>query len=239
MAGVTKDATSNIYVPSSAAEWTAVLGAAGISSGVPSHVWLCQEASGNLGDSIGSATLVKTGSPSYQQSVTGWARKAVQLPESAATGFLAASGVGPSVAGSVLWIVYAIVTAPAGNRPLVTLSDNGAGIRATMSSTPRIGFTYENVGTTNGTSNPIGSVRPFVIKHSVADSAAALYTDQEKIAPTFQSNRVDGNKGIGAPAFTAAPSHILYAAAFASTAAELSDAQVKTLLQTLGWTTAW
>src|SRR5262249_36976404 len=71
----TKDATSDRFVPQSAAEWTSLLSGSGIAS--PDLLWLCQESSGNLADSIGSYTGTTTGSPTYRNSVTGWSAKSV------------------------------------------------------------------------------------------------------------------------------------------------------------------
>ena len=75
VAGVTRDATSGWYVPANATEWTALLAGTGIAN--PSNLWLSQQASGNLPDSIGSTPLVPFNGPSYQNTVAGWSRKAV------------------------------------------------------------------------------------------------------------------------------------------------------------------
>ena len=52
---VTRDAASSKYTPASAAEWAELLSGSGL--GAPSSLWLCQESSGTLADSIGSRTL--------------------------------------------------------------------------------------------------------------------------------------------------------------------------------------
>lgn len=64
---VTIDGPSNVYVPQSSADLTA-LGLTG------DFMWLVQEASGNLAATIGGVTLVANGSPLYRQTVTGWTR---------------------------------------------------------------------------------------------------------------------------------------------------------------------
>ena len=65
---VDQDATSGIYVPSSAAQFTAL----GLPT--PAHLHLCQEASGSLADTLGSMTLAANAAPAYQQTTSGWSR---------------------------------------------------------------------------------------------------------------------------------------------------------------------
>src|ERR1044072_8995183 len=77
MSGVSRDATSGKYVPASADEWTQTRAAAGILSGNPSSLWLCQT-NGSVDDAIGAVTLSESGVVSYQQSVTGWAGQGVR-----------------------------------------------------------------------------------------------------------------------------------------------------------------
>ena len=75
---VTTDATSGGAIPQTAAEWTSLLSGHGINN--PFLLYRCQEASGNLIDSIsGVAQMGAVGSPSYQQTVAGWASKAVHI----------------------------------------------------------------------------------------------------------------------------------------------------------------
>lgn len=38
----------------------------------PDRIWLCEEASGSLGDASGSLAISENGEPGYQQGVTGW-----------------------------------------------------------------------------------------------------------------------------------------------------------------------
>ena len=74
-----RDPTSGILVPASPEEWAVVLAHAGIASPPPDAIWQCEEASGDLADSIGefsptAAQGAVEGIPdvAYQEAVAGW-----------------------------------------------------------------------------------------------------------------------------------------------------------------------
>ena len=240
MSGVTKDATSGIYTPATLAEWTTTMAAAGISSGNPSLLWLLQEASGSVADSIGTFTGTAGGTgATYANAVTGWSRKGVGTTGDNQTAFWNNNSASlPSLATqSQLALVYAIVTsAPAANRDLFHMANTtviAGGI--TSANHPRIAA---GATTAIGTSDAHGVVKPWVLKHDHTNSAQVLYTDTEKLPVTFTA--LSGQVfRVGGGAATAPAAVWLYACSFFLGAAELTDAQVKKLLQTLGWTVAW
>lgn len=233
MAGVTRDATSGIYCPANAAEWSTVMAAAGISSGGPSLLYLLQEASSNVADSIGAFTGTVTAA-SYQQPVTGWSRKAITGIDGGAglIDNLSASLPDPSTT-SMLMLSYAIVSAaPAAIRNVQSLATTNLATSRVNTTPCAQGVSGASVVT--GTSNPTGAVRPWVLEYDKTNSAVTVYTDQEKLSPTFtaasgQRHRLHLDFAGG----------FLYHVAFFGPAAELTDAQVKTLLQTLGWAIPW
>src|SRR5207248_3894831 len=88
---VTRDATSQWFVPQSSTEWTELLAGSDIPN--PTNMWKCQESVNPLNDSIGTISLSDTGHTSgisFNQAVTGWTRKAVAFTD-AATGYFASS----------------------------------------------------------------------------------------------------------------------------------------------------
>src|SRR6185312_9979983 len=97
---VTRDATSGRWIPQSAAEFSSLYSGTSIAN--PSSLHLCQEASGNLADSIGSRPFVGSGG-TYRSAVTGWARKAVLLGQGTAEIF---SLTGPNSGGSALMFAF-------------------------------------------------------------------------------------------------------------------------------------
>lgn len=241
MAGVTQDATSGIYCPASVVEWNIALAAAGIGSGGPASLWLCQEAAGNLADSVGANTLTAAGAPAYQQGVAGWARKAtVFTVDTAAQRFSAViAGLAPAT-HSTLWLSYmAMSVTPAATRRVLSIGDGGtAGYVEHQITTGNLALHVgSNVAISAATYSGT-NVHPVVAKHNVTASAQALYTDIEKLVPTF-SGLTGTVQGIGATTGSATGQVTLYMAVFADAAAELSDVQIKTLLQKLGWTIPW
>lgn len=239
MAGVTQDATSLIYVPSTAGDWTQTMSAAGIASGNPSDWWLCQEASGNLASGGVGVTLTANGTPLYQQTVTGWTRKGVGLAAGANQRFTAGAGVGPSPATtSQLWIWYMSITATPGVTAIAaSISDGATNYRCAVNTTPRVQSLIGGV-TGTGASDPTSAgIMPVVMLYDRTNSVATVFTGQDKITNTYTAGVVDGRKGIGGA--TAITGQVVFGALFQGSSAELSAAQIKTLLVTLAWTIPW
>ncbi len=238
MAGVSQDATRGVYVPATDAEWTIAMAAAGISSGNPMAAWLMQAAADPTPDEIADADLTTTGSVAFQQTVTGWDRDAVEIGD--VGGFNAiinnTDADLPDVsATSALVLAYIQITgAPAADRGVLCCGD----MRATVTSTllPKIG-NGTNTGT--GGSSVTDAVRPWVLQQNRTASTSELFTDLEKVSATFAESGATKRVFFGG-AFDPAPGmKMLYGALFKGAAAELTDAQIRTLLETLGWTVSW
>lgn len=242
MDGVTQDATSLKYVPASVGEWTTTMSVAGIATGNPSALWLCQEASGNLADSIGSFTLTAASTPTYQTAVAGWTRKGINLTNGSSDGFSSASASLPDLGvASQLVLAYFRVpgAAPAATRSFITIGGSGTRASLNVTTTPRLDA--RSVGNTaTGAANPLdGGVHAMFVRVNRTAMEVDAGTEAEKLSPTASVSM--DNMGIlfGNAGFLAADSELLYAASFHGAAAELSDAQIRTLLQTLNWTVAW
>jgi hypothetical protein len=238
LAGVSKDATSAIYVPSSLAQWNQTLSAAGISNGPPGWLWLLQEASGALADSIGSAPLTNLNSMGYQGAVTGWSRVAMNTGADGGAAGLANvtdTALPDLSAESSLVLMYAeISSAPAADRSVILSGDVTANV--TAANLPKI-VNGANNGT--GASSVTTAVRPWVLRHNVTATTTSLFTDLEKVTATYGASGATKRIFFGAGLLNAPIWKILYAVHFKGAAAELSDAQLRTLLQRLGWTIAW
>lgn len=233
----TQDATSGIYCPSSAAEWQAL----GLTA--PSSLWLCQEASGNAADTIGSVTLTASGSPTYQQTITGWSRKGFGATQVANQKFSAAAGAGPNPSStSCMMLVYFEATStPAGIREVFTIANTSTTeMSCRINSTPLMRVTCKNV-TANGVSNPTSTgLQPGVLVYDRTNSTATLFTGQEKISGTFSASVTDSAKGFfAASSGTSFLGHIAFGAEWSGASAELTSTQVKAILTTLGWSISW
>jgi hypothetical protein len=240
MAGVTQDATSLIYAPSNATEWTTTLSVAGIASGNPASLWLCQDASGNLADAIDTQALAVTGTPLYRQAITGWSRKAVGFSATVGQIWQAGAGVFDASATSVAWLTYMLTpTTPGGARQLVTISSNATSARIDHATTAKIQMTCgANTSSTINT-YAIATVYPILLVYDRTHSTFTLYTHLEALSCTFAAV-VDASKGFGAVMTACAlNARHLYGAVFTGAAAELTTSNARSLLSTLGWSPAF
>lgn len=242
MTGVTQDEGSGVYVPATADEWNTTLAAAGILSGGPSALWLMQEASGNFADSIASYDLTAA-LFLYQNDVIGWSRKGASLADGQAAQAFRLSGVGDIGAVSGLLLAYiSIDDTPGGTRDVIGLGSSTTFRGAQVTTTP-VYRAQPNDGsaTQNGAANPGTTVHPVIIHVDRTAGTWRVITDQEIVTPSPYTAPPVAGDGIfiGSALVTAAPLTVLYAAAFRSTAAELTDAQIRALLTALGWTVAW
>jgi hypothetical protein len=74
---VTVDSSSGRPVPATSIEWSNLLEGTGLPT--PSSLWLMQETSGNVADSIGTRTGTASSGMTYQVSASGWTRKGIQV----------------------------------------------------------------------------------------------------------------------------------------------------------------
>lgn len=243
--GVTRDASNLNYYPASASEWTSLLSFASLSTGNPTSAWTMQEASGNLLDSVSTVHLTpQVVGHLYQQAVTGATRKCVK-----------------GLAGTVNQRWDNTTNAPNANLTSVSIllfcdipatppPDISGVVRIVMvdaDGTVRwntVGQLRLLSGGTAGTLvNSVAGRQTWIyFQHDRTAGTVKVFTDQEKFGGTYSLPASGINLCIGGSGGAAGPiSGIGYAygAQFTGTAAELSDAQVKTLLQTLGATIPW
>lgn len=241
MAGVSQDSTSSKYCPSSNAQWTTTMAAAGITSGNPASLWLCQEASGNLADSIGAVTLTAANNPTYSNSVTGWTRKAAATNETAPQCHFQTTSVADLSTTSYALLAYVSLTTPTGTRELMGFGNSFDHRYVEVSTTPRYTSRVILGGGTAGTSDPGTAVRPILLMVNRASSKFKTYTDQEIIEQAWAAPTAGGALlCLGDAVNASAPAaYFLYAAGFSGTAAEFSDAQVRSLFRSLGWSIPW
>ncbi len=221
---VTKDATSGIYAPANATEWAAVIAVAGLSTG-PTHTWVHSEAASPLDDKIGTDDMSEAvGGVLYQQAKTGWSRVGIVFADAGGGTVLTAA----TYNSSTLFLAY------------VGLNGTPAASRSIAYGQGEIGVETTRIlsgDTTTGAADVGTTVRPLVIKVDRTGSTERIYSDQEIIAQTYGA--ATNVVGFGSVVQSAAPMWIGYSALFTGAAAELTDAQLRTLLQTLKWSPAW
>jgi len=240
IAGVTRDALSRVYCPSSPAEWTAFMAAAPLATGNPQCAWTCQDPGGTPTDVMGGGVpLAPNAAPAFQSPVAGWARTAIRFTDGAASQrlFNNFSVPDPSLTSTLaVAIVDFPAVAPAGVRGLIAKTATTP--RLALSTTGRLQLV--DGATAELASSVLGGVHVLAFQTNLTAGTSKVFTDQEKFTGTFTVPAAGAFLGFGGvvPA-AAAGVALLYLALFAGAAAELVDAQVKTLLQTMGFPIPW
>jgi hypothetical protein len=238
------DATSGIACPITQAQWNAIFAKAGVSAKTLTHSWAFQDASGNITATVGT-DLTVSGTLDYQQTVSGWTRKGTRFTNTAGENALLTGGAAPVTSTtSSLWLAFIDITAtPSGNRCVMAATSDSSntdilGCKVTAASKIRV---HNGATTADTPSNMVtGGVRPFVHRYDRTNSNNTIYLDAEKASVAYASYSVDGSKGFGAVGtVNSCAMDVLLGAAFAGSAAEWSDANVKAVLQAMGWTIPW
>ncbi|HEY1554783.1 MAG TPA: hypothetical protein VGF94_08115 [Kofleriaceae bacterium] len=236
LAGVTRDAASGIYCPANATEWAAVLAVAAIASGGPSNLYLMQDASGALADAIGSAPMTAAGTASYQQTKSGWSRFAITSADASTVKFSTTALPDPATSSCLVIGYMFFPSIPASTRnPIVVGTVTSSSMRITATS--KVLAVSSGNQVTSASTYMDGAVRALAFRYNVTAGSLVVFTDSEKLSPTFVA--ASGQLLDLFSSGTAGAEGWLYAAVFTGSAAELSDAQLKTLEHTLGFSPTW
>jgi len=234
--GVTRDATNLKYYPANDTEWTALMAAAGLATGNPGNVWTLQGA-GNAADTgtPGGCTLTNT-FDNPQSAVTGATRLGYKSPDNGVAKKLVGTTGAPNPrTTSTLLLAYIDFNAtPSGARDLMGVQ-TGAIINYTNGGKLRIvaGASTDSVSTYNTTQHFIA------MRCNITASTITLFTGLEVLVGTFVLPSNGSAIWFGGHTGNCSNACHAYGAEFNGTAAELTNAQVKTLLQTLGETVVW
>lgn len=237
------DATSNKAVPSDATQWSNFVTANSLAVGSPEHLWLFQDASGNLAAAIGGKTLTMTGTPLYQQSETGWTRKFITANTAAAQNRSAANATMVASTTSVLLLVLArIAASTTAAHQRASYGQASSNAFEGIANSPNIRY-RTGANATNGSTTHAGAVRPFILLHDTSGSGRmALFSDIEKVSPTYAARSgttvtFTFSLGTDATTFTA----FGYAAAWSGATIDgISDANVKAIMTSMGFSvTGW
>lgn len=246
--GVTRDATSGWYVPANATEWATFLSDIGLGSkSAPDMDHGLQEASGNAADSIGSFTLTAVNTPSYQQAVTGWSRKAIKFADNTAKALQTTSASLPDISTtSMLTLTFMVApgSAPSGDRGVIAQGTSAATRSATiLRNTGKLAIESTTSHITSSTSSYVdGAVHVVAHKTDRTNSVVTLYTELEKVSPTFGATMTGKGLYLGTEsgALGTFGGGFVYEVTWSGAHAEWSDADMKTLIQGLtGLTVPW
>lgn len=221
---VTKDATSGKWIPQSSSEYTSLLSGTGI--GNPSLLWLCQELASSLADSIGSFTGTASGSPTYQNAVSGWSQKAVGTRAGQADMF--ATGSWSDVSSfAVAWLSYPTTNAVATSTSIMTFGGTfGAQVAVDRQpSLTKIDAVSTGDAHTNGTTPPAGAgvstqgVHLTMLQADKTAAAVTVQTDLETLSHSTTAANSWGTFALGGnnvQYWTAAGIGAMHVAAWAS-----------------------
>lgn len=238
--GVARDSASGIYCPASTAQWTTVMAAAGIGSGNPTSIWLCNEASGDMIDQgVGALNLTASGTGlAYTQAQGGWTRPFITTTEAGSGQFLNTASV-DILTNSALLLSYVNPSSSAALRSILALgvaATRLAGERNLTTGTPKFVCGAQSA---SGAVDATGQVRPWIVQINRTASSDAFYNNAEVVNTAFGTTAAGASITYGRLQNNCATAAYGYGAYFIGGAAELTLAQIRTLLQTLGWPVAW
>lgn len=247
LAGIPQDAASGVYRPGTLAQWQQVLAAAADTVGDPFFHASLGQASGNDTDTIGGLTFTRGGTVGnilFQQTLTGMSAVGVRLPRDTDCTFFTTDATLPDIStGDLLVMGIAYIPNPG---PTTTPSTAvqlgttfGADATLQMDTTPRIKAVM-GAATTNGTANPLGQLTPWAVLVDRTNTRGAMLTKQEALAVAVGGagkNLLIGGDNI--QSWLSSGWTYCDVVAFKGAAARRSNAQIKTIWQTVGWTIAW
>jgi len=166
----------------------------------PASLWLCQESSGNLADSIGGVTLTANASPLYETVIPGRAQKAVTFNETALQRFMVAGGTynpnSTSVA-ALVWVRLRVATS-AVRLFLVLGSTSGTPLWVGLNVDGTLRLNCADVLTTGTVDHRTGFLLPVLFKYNRSGATVQVITHLETITGTYAGTVTDGLKGLGA-----------------------------------------
>ena len=248
IAGVSRDTTSQWYVPATWAEWQTFLTASSLTAiRPPSMGHLLQEASGNPADIFLSVPLTASNLPAYQATVPGWTRLAITMTDGTAKSLSSVNPLLPDISTtSMLNLSYTLMPSslPAAARGVVSLGTSAATRHSTdVDTTGKIKvFSTSTNFATGSISMCDGTVHMVVSKVDRTNLVDAVYTDKDKTSPAFGAGMTGkgiyfGSRSGGEGAIAGG---FLYEMTWFGAAAEMTEAQIRSLSQALtGLTMPW
>ena len=239
--GWTVDSGSGIGIPQNSTEWTNVIAAAGLTGivSVPDSLWLCQEAAGNLADSIGAFPLTAAGAGlTYQTLVEGWQSKAIATSDNQNGGWSSTDAGLPdiSIANATMCGYIIINTNSNVNRQVIALGVGNVtrawigGAQATRA--------VSGANSATATGSQYQTVRPYGIQCNRIGVTVTGFEDHDKLIPAFAAGMTGKKIALGYAGETAPPgAQYLYAWSWLTTTP--TPTQIKALYQVLGWVVDW
>lgn len=234
----TTDGTSGLGVPATKDEWAKLLDSVFVAERVPTYGWNFQDASGGAISAFGGIALAEQGAPTYQQSVTGWTRKAVKWADGNNDRFTAFAGIPNLNANSFAQLGYIFTS----NTPAAEREIMGMGLATVSQVRATTAGVYKGLNASGGTATGAvlygPSVRPVMYVYNRALSTLKIYTDAEIVTVPYAVIS-GGGVWFGGQTTQAPTGGVLFGAAWSGSVAEFVDDEVRDMLTALGWTVDW
>lgn len=241
LADVTRDATSGKLRPADLEEWGCVMTAAGAGDN-PSHQWSCQGVAPAIADQIGLVDLTENGLVTYNNALAGWTTLSINLPNgSASTGWTNGTIVNLATE-SVLILGYVTQLAtPAADREIMGAGAGTDHRYISLTAANKIKANGLAGATATSTASAPSGVFPLVLQVDRAASAYRVYFPDEIVSPVYTAPAAGGTVTAFGDAGTGgcAPVGFNHLTMWRGAAAEKSTAQVRAMLQSLGWVVVW
>jgi hypothetical protein len=233
----TVDVASGKACPADAAEWTDFIAARRLAIVVPDSLWLMQEDTGALTDSIGTVHLAPFSVATYRTSVAGWSRLAISTHDGSAARFSNTSAPNlPQVSTTSMTVlmVFASASPPAVNRSVLFEGCCNGYAKLDLDPLNRFQFVVNSVNASGSVDHGADPI-PVVMKLDVSGGRQVVITHREVIAAPY--TQLSDSRGIfiGGANQLAPDGRWLYMAAWYGANAEMDDGVIHELLTALGW----
>lgn len=240
--GAYTDSFSNKSRPMTESEWQLVFNQAGFSNTGPTSIWGFQESSGPIidlnTDSSNLVHLTANNSPTgYNTHPPGWEGVGVQLQDGTNQSFSNTTLSLNSALTSTLLLAYIVFPPgfPGGNRQLMSTAVANT---VNFTAAGKISATYTLPVTLNNVVVNQGHV--VITRVNLTASTDTIMTEEEKANGLYLLPSSGALITFGAGLSGQASGAIyLYAAEFSGAAAEMTDNQIRSMLQALGWVVLW
>jgi hypothetical protein len=230
---VSRDQTSRVALPLTAAEWTECLDGTGLAN--PSSFWLCSQASGSSLADLGTAARAITinGSPVLGATAVGFSATGIRCTDNGAQ-YLTATIPDVATTSGLLLQILAIETNPAADRVIGTIGTNDFSAARLANGTNHAKLKGTVVGNSSTGDQQYPNTLVVVTKLNRASSVFGVYTRGERIKPTYANPATSTTlEMMGHLGGNAVGGVLIYAAYWSGADAEISDSQVQNLINSM------
>ncbi len=232
-----------LTLPANAASWTTLIADNSLTTAAPTGSWGCQEASGNLAASIGSLSLTAAGAVTYSNAMTGYTDVAVGIPDNGAgVGFSTsdASLPDPSNTSYLMVVIGQLTAVPAAGRSIFFVSaQNQCRINNTAGAA-RLRVILAGNDAANATDIDTTGVHVWFVKVNETANTVIAGCEAFKSEPAYlAASSASKLFGVGGFDANSAPFKMLRCYMWTGANAEITNTQLKDLIEAFGASVSW